>query len=79
MFIRILKKKNQISVIENLEHLISLEYLSLKNNRIRKVENLRTLKKLNYLDLSENLIDDCNPKEFPENIELLLIKGNPIS
>jgi Leucine-rich repeat (LRR) protein len=65
-------------VIENLENMISLEYLSLKGNQIKMVENLRTLRKLSYLDLSRNRIGSIDARELPPNMELLLTNDNPI-
>lgn len=40
--------------MENLETLINLEYLSLKNNQIQVLKGLKNSKKLAFLDVSEN-------------------------
>jgi len=49
--------QNQIEIIENLESLRGLQFLTLAANRIRRIEGLTRLPKLGFLDLSENLIE----------------------
>ncbi|CAH1788016.1 unnamed protein product [Owenia fusiformis] len=70
-------QQNQIKVIENLECLENLSFLTLANNKIQKIENLTRLPKLAFLDLSENNITDFDIDELPQTLVILNLKGNP--
>jgi protein phosphatase 1 regulatory subunit 7 len=48
--------KNNITKIEGLETLVSLEYLALNSNKITKVEGLQSLRNLQGVNLANNLI-----------------------
>ena len=65
---------NQISKIENLDYLINLNELNLKNNAIITVENLYKLAgKLEKLYLSNNKIDIKN-FEINDLVKLINLK-----
>lgn len=51
--------QNDIRVIEGLETLTQLRFLTLSNNKITRLENLRNTK-LGFLDLSHNEIDELD-------------------
>lgn len=68
---------NNISVIENLEFLTSLEVLSLEGNQIAYVSGLSTLFNLLYLNLANNKIVLLNYKEIPKGLAIFKIGGNP--
>lgn len=57
---------NKIELIQNLETLISLEYLSLSYNSIRVLEGLQFNKKLAYLDVSRNQIASVKLNQLPD-------------
>ncbi|XP_064647689.1 leucine-rich repeat-containing protein 46-like [Lineus longissimus] len=68
---------NRIEVIENLEYLSNVSFLTLSNNRIERIENLLPLRKLKFLDLSENLINSFDIDEIPQTVIILNLGGNP--
>ncbi|KAK2177528.1 hypothetical protein NP493_584g01028 [Ridgeia piscesae] len=70
-------QKNQIEIIENLESLRGLQFLTLAANRIRRIEGLTRLPKLGFLDLSENLIETFDIDEIPQSLIILNLRGNP--
>jgi len=70
-------QKNEIRRIENLDVLPKLRFLTLADNKITRVENLSVLTKLQFLDLSGNQIDHFDAEEFPQNLLLLHLRGNP--
>lgn len=56
---------------------VNLQFLALQHNHLSKVEGVKHLKHLSFLDLSFNSIEDFSPLEFPENIMILKMHGNP--
>lgn len=78
---------NDISKIDNLSTLQSLESLIMKQNRLSKPDSIRNviyMKKLRELDLSTNKIN-CLPEVILEilsqckSLRVLSLKGNPIA
>ncbi|XP_069111822.1 leucine-rich repeat-containing protein 46-like [Argopecten irradians] len=70
-------QKNKIQVIQNLECLKNLTFLTLADNEISQVEGLSHLSKLLFLDLSHNNIHHFQIDEFPESVMILNLKENP--
>ncbi|XP_033762361.1 leucine-rich repeat-containing protein 46-like [Pecten maximus] len=70
-------QKNKIQVLQNLECLKNLTFLTLADNQISQVEGLSHLHKLLFLDLSHNHIHDFQIDEFPESVMILNLKENP--
>ncbi|XP_060076485.1 leucine-rich repeat-containing protein 46-like [Ylistrum balloti] len=70
-------QKNKIQVIQNLECLKNLTFLTLADNQISQVEGLTHLNKLLLLDLSNNFIHHFQIDEFPESVMILNLKENP--
>ena len=56
-----LSLQNQIKMIENLDSLMSLRFLTLAGNQIERIENINMLDQLMFLDLSENKIGSFDP------------------
>jgi dynein assembly factor 1 len=72
-------QQNQISVIENLNHLKNLVSINLSQNCISKIEGLRGLDNLLNLDLHGNLIPDtaaCEELLLLPNLSNLDLKDN---
>ncbi|XP_032218235.1 leucine-rich repeat-containing protein 46 isoform X2 [Nematostella vectensis] len=68
---------NNIEYIENLETLQQLNFLTLASNKISEVKNLKCLNKLKFLDLSDNNITEFSTDEFPSELLILNLQGNP--
>lgn len=64
--------------IDQFEFLNHLQLLALSDNKIKKIENINHLEKLYFLDLSNNKISQCEMSEFPPNLRICNITGNPI-
>ena len=65
---------NQITKIQGLDNLASLEMLWLEYNKITKIEGLEKLTKLEILDIYKNKI----PKSQYNKIDQLKIKNSKI-
>ena len=70
---------NQISKIENLKELESLQRLDLSNNQISKIENLKELESLQLLYLENNQISKIENLKELESLQLLYLENNQIS
>lgn len=69
-------QENQISVIQNLDCLQNLQFLTLAGNQISKLENLKHLSHLLFLDLSNNSISHLDTNELPLSLIILNLTGN---
>jgi Leucine-rich repeat (LRR) protein len=70
---------NQISVIEGLEHLESLEFLYMSGNKITKIEGLDHLVNLKHLDLSFNRIRVIEGLDTLIGLKTLITKKIPLT
>ena len=70
-------QNNSISVIENIECLESLRFLSLANNKIATISDMTYLHTLLLLDLSANAIVSVNTANLPQQLSFLSLKYNP--
>jgi len=68
-----------IALIENLDGLSSLTYLSLDNNKIPAIENISHLKNLTWLDMSFNKITSMDGLEALVNLKDLTLFHNSIT
>lgn len=81
-FERLVKLKldnNKIRKIENVDHLVNLEWLDLSFNQIRKIDGLGTLSKLRTLVLSSNRVDAIENLEGSPDLEILSLADNRIT
>lgn len=67
-----------ITSLEGIEVLTSLESLTLSNNRVESLEPLANLKHLKLLDVQNNRVRDLSPLKDIESLEVLLIRNNPV-
>lgn len=51
----------------------------MNNNHITVVEGLQTLKNLEGLNLANNQIEFFKGSEFPDKLQLVSIKNNPVA
>ena len=71
---------NKITVIENVEHLVSLETFVLRGNQITRITGLEGLTKLRWLDVSENrLVKVDGMSSQSQSLEKLFLTGNKLS
>lgn len=68
---------NCIKIIENLESLRNLVFLTLASNEIKQIEGLTLLNKLGFLDLSDNHIASFDIDMLPQSLAILNLSGNP--
>ena len=69
---------NLIETIENLSHLVNLEWLDLSFNNISKIEGLECLQKLTDLCLVNNFIKKIENLENNKNLQVLSLGNNCI-
>lgn len=70
---------NQITAIEHISHLHSLDTLILRNNNITQISGLEGLKKLRWLDISENQLTQVSGlSDQSTSLEKLFLTGNQL-
>ncbi|MGB1205825.1 MAG: COR domain-containing protein, partial [Chitinophagales bacterium] len=70
---------NQISQIQNLDNLPSLQELNISHNQISQIQNLDNLLSLEILDISSNKISQIQNSDNLLSLEILDISSNKIS
>ncbi len=70
---------NQISDIESIKELKSLQKLDLSDNQISDIESIKELKSLQKLDLSDNQISDIESIKELKSLQKLDLSRNQIS
>ncbi|KRX03615.1 hypothetical protein PPERSA_04167 [Pseudocohnilembus persalinus] len=49
-----------------------------EDEKIKKIEGIQSLKKLEHLNLGDNLIEDYEAEDIPEQVHMIVLKGNPV-